>query len=683
MTSDANGNYTNAYTYGLDRISVDKLSPNSDAKTDPLFYLYDGRGSVANTTNSLGQVRDKYRYDPYGEVKHGGFWGSNGTHYENFYGYNGEDYNRLSGLEYLRARYYEPESGRFLTRDSYLGPLDTPENYEIINYINDVSLENPEVLMTSDANGNYTNAYTYGLDRISVDKLSPNSDAKTDPLFYLYDGRGSVANTTNSLGQVRDKYRYDPYGEVKHGGFWGSNGTHYENFYGYNGEDYNRLSGLEYLRARYYEPESGRFLTRDSYLGDVMQPLTLNRYAYALNNPMMYTDPSGHWPGWLDKAASSAKNFVSNAVDTVSNYVSKAVSYVEDVVSTGWGYVKKAYNYVADNVKSWVNSTKEKAKSFVTEAEQKISSAKENIKNTANKIVQLAKPVISTMSHPNEVVRLAMDTIKKGCEGDQYVASQAYKYSDNIIKVATGVAAVVAGVAAITIAAPVILPALAAGFLEMGIVAIGAATLGTTATAMGASEISDGLFGVNPTRELASNVGISNEDYDLMFAMVTGGASIGANYLATISQTSKPLPQNTTNNTEVEGNPKIQIKNPKDAGLKPVTKGGVNTTKINTPSANTKVINAPEVKAPNVIKSSEVTGNWENYLGGNTTNINPRTGQVDPNRIFSADGTKSIRFDSHEMNSMGTTKFHYHMETWTYDAVNDTMTVTNTLQRIK
>ncbi|WP_261856898.1 hypothetical protein [Clostridium folliculivorans] len=119
-----------------------------------------------------------------------------------------------------------------------------------------MSLENPEVLMTSDADGNYTNAYTYGLDRISIDKLSPDSDAKTDPLFYLYDGRGSVSDVTNSLGQVKDKYRYDPYGEVKHGGFWGSNATHYENFYGYNGEDYNRLSGLEYLRARYYEPES-------------------------------------------------------------------------------------------------------------------------------------------------------------------------------------------------------------------------------------------------------------------------------------------------------------------------------------------------------------------------------------------------------------------------------------------
>ncbi|MPM93213.1 hypothetical protein SDC9_140349 [bioreactor metagenome] len=113
--------------------------------------------------------------------------------------------------------------------------------------------------------------------------------------------------------------------------------------------------------------------------------------------------------------------------------VSKAVSYVEDVASNVWDHAKKAYNYVADNVKNWVNSTKKTVDSYVTKAEQKISSAKENIKNTANKMVQLAKPVISTMSHPNEVVRLAMDTIKKGCEGAQYVASQAYKYKEQIL----------------------------------------------------------------------------------------------------------------------------------------------------------------------------------------------------------------------------------------------------------
>lgn len=114
-----------------------------------------------------------------------------------------------------------------------------------------------------------------------------------------------------------------------------------------------------------------------------------------------------------------------------------------------------------------------------------------------------------------------------------------------------------------------------------------------------------------------------------------------------------------------------------------MVKGTNKASEVKTPSVNTKVIKASEIKSPNAIKSSEVTKSWNKYLGPNQTNINPRTGQVDLNRIFSVDGTKSIRFGIHEMSSMGTTKFHYHMETWTYDAVNDTMIVTNLLKRIK
>ncbi|WP_035284530.1 RHS repeat-associated core domain-containing protein, partial [Clostridium sp. Maddingley MBC34-26] len=68
------------------------------------------------------------------------------------------------------------------------------------------------------------------------------------------------------------------------------------NSYGYNGENYDKYTGIQYLRARYYEPETGRFLTRDSYLGNAMNPLTLNRYAYTNNNPVMNIDPSGHRP---------------------------------------------------------------------------------------------------------------------------------------------------------------------------------------------------------------------------------------------------------------------------------------------------------------------------------------------------------------------------------------------------
>lgn len=89
------------------------------------------------------------------------------------------------------------------------------------------------------------------------------------------------------------------------------------------------------------------------------------------------------------------------------------------------------------------------------------------------------------------------------------------------------------------------------------------------------------------------------------------------------------------------------------------------------------------MKAPNAITTYDVIKKWDDFLGEGTTNINQRTGKVDPNRIFSADGKKSVRFDEHEMNSYGTPKYHYHEETWTYDSINDTMTVDNTLVRIK
>ncbi|HDD24953.1 MAG TPA: RHS repeat-associated core domain-containing protein, partial [Chloroflexi bacterium] len=54
-------------------------------------------------------------------------------------------------------------------------------------------------------------------------------------------------------------------------------------------------TGLLYLRARYYDPTTGRFLTRDPVPCVATLPQTLNPYAYALNNPVLYTDPSGEF----------------------------------------------------------------------------------------------------------------------------------------------------------------------------------------------------------------------------------------------------------------------------------------------------------------------------------------------------------------------------------------------------
>jgi len=56
------------------------------------------------------------------------------------------------------------------------------------------------------------------------------------------------------------------------------------------------MTGEYYLNARYYSPETGRFLTEDTYRGEVRSPETLHLYGYYANDPINKIDPSGHNP---------------------------------------------------------------------------------------------------------------------------------------------------------------------------------------------------------------------------------------------------------------------------------------------------------------------------------------------------------------------------------------------------
>src|SRR5512146_1184278 len=63
---------------------------------------------------------------------------------------------------------------------------------------------------------------------------------------------------------------------------------------GFTGHQYDPETGLVYARARYYDPEMGRFLSRDSYEGSLSEAPSLHRFAYAWMNPLRYWDRSGH-----------------------------------------------------------------------------------------------------------------------------------------------------------------------------------------------------------------------------------------------------------------------------------------------------------------------------------------------------------------------------------------------------
>jgi RHS repeat-associated protein len=96
---------TNSYVYGLDLISA------TDGAGAQTYFTYDGLGSTTDLTNGSGAVTDTYSYDVFGAIR-----SHTGTAV-NYWQFTGEQRDADSGLYYLRARYYDPGIGRFLTRD--------------------------------------------------------------------------------------------------------------------------------------------------------------------------------------------------------------------------------------------------------------------------------------------------------------------------------------------------------------------------------------------------------------------------------------------------------------------------------------------------------------------------------------------------------------------------------------
>ncbi|NTV99996.1 MAG: RHS repeat-associated core domain-containing protein [Oscillochloris sp.] len=69
--------------------------------------------------------------------------------------------------------------------------------------------------------------------------------------------------------------------------------------FGFTGEVQDD-QGMVYLRARWYTPASGTFTSRDSFVGWPEQPYSLSYYAYALSDPVLFTDATGNYPGYAD-----------------------------------------------------------------------------------------------------------------------------------------------------------------------------------------------------------------------------------------------------------------------------------------------------------------------------------------------------------------------------------------------
>ena len=220
--------------------------------------------------------------------------------------------------------------------------------------------EYDKVILELNALGNQTGRNVYGLNLIS-------RTFGEDTFFYFYNGHADVTALLAADGTIAATYYYDAFGNILD-----QTGTVTSNIL-YAGYQYDPETGLYYLNARMYDPVTARFIQEDTYTGKRNDALSLNLYTYCHNEPMMYSDPTGHREvegtevgghtthstsiiniakKYL-KARSDAYSFVSTQYSASVANINVGISGRIDsfFTSTGIGKENVAANYLATQAK--------------------------------------------------------------------------------------------------------------------------------------------------------------------------------------------------------------------------------------------------------------------------------------------------------------------------------------------
>lgn len=143
-----------------------------------------------------------------------------------------------------------------------------------------------------------------------------------DVFYYHNDHLMSAGLVTNSTGAVCQQYSYKVYGAESSV----INSSVFDPSNRYTGQVLDDETGLYYYNARYYDPELARFIQPDAIVPDASNPQALNRYAYALNSPLLYSDPSGHFSllgilYWFQAMANDLRPDDPRFVSVLTGYV--------------------------------------------------------------------------------------------------------------------------------------------------------------------------------------------------------------------------------------------------------------------------------------------------------------------------------------------------------------------------
>jgi RHS repeat-associated protein len=263
-----------------------------DGTTRTISYTYD---AVSNrlTRNDSGEGNTTYEYDRNDRLLKEV---TNGVTTTYTYDNNGNTLSKTTGTD--KVNYQWNAENRLIGLDNNGdGVNDVTNKYDGDGIRISQKVNGDETRFLVDKNRDYAQvlqeytpskiikaSYVYGHDLISQLRNSQRS-------FYHVDGLGSTRALTDSNGLVSDRYAYEAFGEIiKQLG-------NTKNLYLFAGEQRDPNLGLDYLRARYLDVNTGRFFATDPFSGVIRQPNTLHKFIYTGNNPTNFIDPSGKFFG--------------------------------------------------------------------------------------------------------------------------------------------------------------------------------------------------------------------------------------------------------------------------------------------------------------------------------------------------------------------------------------------------
>ncbi|HHV99252.1 MAG TPA: RHS repeat-associated core domain-containing protein [Clostridiaceae bacterium] len=272
----------------------------------------------------------------------------------------------------ITTRTYD-EIGRVITKsvpNIGITVFEYDIKYDIISTVDGIVIGQRQVAeKTTDPKGNTTvKVYdTAGRQKArnvyGTNLISGKIDNQT--AYYMYNGHADVTALLNGAGTVIASYYYDAFGNILES----NESPNVDNPFRYAGYRFDDETGLHYLNARYYDPATSRMLTEDTYwhpgnmiygdnpvkINERQDPLGLtiytyvpdinairqstNLYVYCMNNPIRYTDPTGHrTKEAADKIIKDNAQYIKDAAEEfgVNPAILAACIYTEQRLNVNW-----------------------------------------------------------------------------------------------------------------------------------------------------------------------------------------------------------------------------------------------------------------------------------------------------------------------------------------------------------